>query len=131
MSRVKEHLSYIGPQEKVSITHEKVLSASKQLKNWRAAGLDGIQNFWLKYFKSLHHRLALQFQSILDGGEIPEWLAHGRTVLIRKKKEIDPSVVSNYRPITCLSKLLTSFWLMICCFILNRLKAGHGSRRGA
>jgi len=56
---VKEYLRDIGLQEKVFITYEKVLSATKKLKNRRAAGLDGIQNFWLKYFKSLLHRLAL------------------------------------------------------------------------
>jgi len=88
ISRVKELLNDIVPQQRVSITHEKVLSATKKLKNCRAAGLDGIQNFWLKYFKSLHHRLALQFQNILDDGEIPKWLAHGRTVLIMKKRRL-------------------------------------------
>ena len=45
ISGVKKQLSDIAPQQNVSITYEKVLAATKKLTNWRAAGIDGIQNF--------------------------------------------------------------------------------------
>ena len=71
----------------------------------------------IKYFTSLHHRLASQFQNMLDSGGIPEWLPHGRTVLIMKKKEIGPSVISNYRPITCLSNV----WQLLTSILANEI----------
>ena len=68
-------------------------------------GLDQIVVYWLKNLTSTRSRLALQFQSLLDGpNQLPEWMISGRTTLILK----DPrkgTVASNYRPITCLPTL--------------------------
>ena len=64
----------------------------------------------MKYITSLHGRLAEQLQAVIEG-EIPDWMPEGRTTLIMKDKNISSKVVTNYRPITCLSttwKLLTS-----------------------
>ena len=52
----------------------------------------------------------MAIKSVVEGN-IPEWISQGRTSLIMKNIDIGLKVVTNYRPITCLSttwKLLTS-----------------------
>ena len=77
-----------------------------------------------KELRSLHERLAWQLQSVVEGN-IPEWMTKGWTSLIMKNKDIGPKVVTNYRPITCLSttwKLLTS--------IISNVINDHPSDKG-
>jgi len=119
ISRVADKLQGINNQETLEITQEKVAAAAKRSKNWRAAGLDGIHNFWIKYLTNLHERLASQIQDILNGSDIPSWLTQGRTVLIMKNKDVGPTVVSNYRPITCLSNI----WKLITSIIADEILA--------
>ena len=105
----KEETQDIPKQENLSITPAMVRKALKKMKNWRAAGTDGVQGFWLKNLTSLHDRLAEQLQMVLNG-DIPHWMTTGRTSLILKNPK-HPEKESNYRPITCLPtiwKLLTS-----------------------
>ena len=72
-------------------------------------GLDYIQGFWLKRFRSLHQTIADILNNKLQSESIVEWMIESRTVLIQK----DPTkgnVVGNYRFIPCLNllwKLLT------------------------
>ena len=96
-------------QENLSITSAMVQKALKKMKNWKAAGADGVQGYWLKNLTCLHGRLAEQLQTVLNG-DIPNWMTNGRTSLIIKNPK-HPEKESNYRPITCLPttwKLLTS-----------------------
>ena len=86
-----------------------VKKSARKMKNWKAAGADGIQGFWIKNLTNLHKRMATQLQHVLDGN-LPEWMCFGRTTLILKDVN-QPLNVANYRPITCLPtiwKLLTS-----------------------
>ena len=92
------------------ITIGMVTKQLKKIPNWRCAGPDGVQGYWLKNFTELHKRMADQFNGLLNNGvEIPKWMTTGQTVLCLK----DPSkgsAVDNYRPITCLPlmwKLMT------------------------
>ena len=51
----------------------------------------------------------MQLKECLDSGFVPSWLNRGRTSLLQKDNS-KGSVVSNYRPVTCLPlmwKLLT------------------------
>jgi len=84
-------------------------SITKKLSNWKAPGLDQVQNFWIKHLTSLHPTLNTRFnQAIKNPETAPTWLTGGRTTLIYKKGEKDEA--KNYRPITCLStyyKLMT------------------------
>ena len=68
---------------------------------------------------NLHERLAWQLQSVLEGTvmSLNAWIVEGRTSLIRKNKNIDPKVVTNYRPITCLS----TTWKLLTSIIANEL----------
>ena len=109
IKNIKEETQDIPKQENLSITPAMVRKALKKMKNWRAAGADGVQGFWLKNLTSLHEKLAEQLQIVLNG-DIPNWMTTGRTSLILKNPK-HPEKESNYRPITCLPtiwKLLTS-----------------------
>ena len=110
-------------QEDLKIKLEMLKSAIKKMKNWRAAGKDGVQGFWLKNLISLHPRLVDQLQEVLNG-DIPQWMTSGKTSLIIKNPD-QPEKVSNYRPITCLPtiwKLLTS---IIADEVYKFLEANH------
>ena len=80
------------------------------MANWKAAGPDGVQGYWIKKLTECHERIAEQLDSLLgDGGEIPGWMTYGKTVLCLKDPE-KGNAVDNYRPISCLPlmwKLLT------------------------
>ena len=84
-------------------------STTKRLANWKAPGLDQVQNFWLKHLKALHPKLNERFNDSIKNPELaPRWLTGGRTTLIYKKG--DSIEAKNYRPITCLPtyyKLMT------------------------
>ena len=109
ISELREKNSDNQKQNRLIITTSMIKKAIKKMKNWRAAGPDGIQGYWIKNLTSLHERLAIQLQAVLEGN-IPEWMATGKTTLIIKDPA-NPTKESNYRPITCLPtiwKLLTS-----------------------
>ena len=79
------------------------------MPNWKAAGPDGVQGYWLKHLRSLHQTLRDQLQQCLSTRCAPHWMTKGRTCLILKD-EHKGAEVSNFRPITCLPlvwKLLT------------------------
>ena len=70
---------------------------------------DGLQGYWLKKFTSCTYRIAEQLQVCLDTSVVSNWMTLGKTVLIVKDKD-QGSLVTNFRPITCLPlmwKLLT------------------------
>ena len=72
------------------------------MPNWKSAGPDLVQEFWLKNFSSLHERVRLQLKKCLDSVFVPSWLTRGKTSLLQKD-ESKGNVASNYRPLTCLS----------------------------
>ena len=50
----------------------------------------------------LHERVSSQMNRILMGeDDLPEWMAHGRTVLYQKDPQ-KGNMADNYRPIACL-----------------------------
>ena len=96
-------------QQDIKISTEKVKSRISRMGNWKAPGLDGVQGYWLKSFKSLHTGIAEHLEKCMTEGDVPKWMTTGRTVLIMKDKT-KGNINSNYRPITCLPlmwKILT------------------------
>jgi hypothetical protein len=73
------------------------------LPNWKAAGPDGIYNFFIKWMSSLHEVLYKIIKEICLDGIIQEnWLYTGSTFLIPKGEATEGS---HFRPITCMSNL--------------------------
>ena len=98
------------PQERVSISVEKIRKQCTKIPNWKAPGRDGVQGYWIKNLSSLHKCVSSQMNGILMGeDDLPEWMTHCRTVLCQKYPR-KGNTTDNYRPITCLPlmwKLLT------------------------
>ena len=91
-------------QENVTITLADVKDKVKKVPSWKAPGPDEIQGYWIKNFTELHSKIADRLEQCLQGGEVPDWLVEGRTILIMK----DPAKgndAGNYRPIACLNLL--------------------------
>ena len=85
-----------------NITEIELGNIIKKRKNWSAPGIDGIQNFWWKKFKSVWRPLCMAMNRwINEPHTIPEWMALGRTVLLPKTEDLTKE--KDYRPITCLN----------------------------
>ncbi|KAL0841160.1 hypothetical protein ABMA28_014906 [Loxostege sticticalis] len=92
------------------INVDEITAIINKTHNWKAAGVDSIQNFWFKKLYPFHEILAKQISDILKGNSVlPEFLTKGITFMLPKSsKTQDPS---QYRPITCLPtlyKIITS-----------------------
>jgi len=75
----------------------------KYLPNWKAAGTDGIFNFFIKKFESIHLHLYEVVKKIcLENQSQNSWFYKGITYLIPKG---NPNKGSDFRPITCMSNL--------------------------
>ena len=63
--------------EQFTIKEEVLSSTANKRKNWTSPGIDGIQNYWWKKFKSAQ---TAHDEIIVDNNMIPEWWPVGRTV---------------------------------------------------
>ena len=96
-------------QEDIVITREKVKMQGQKIPMWKAPGPDEVQGSWLKKFTSLHNRLAVQLDYILnsDTDRVDGLWVNSLVFKGSNKRKIS---VNNYRPISCLPlmwKLLT------------------------
>ena len=58
----------------------------KRLSNWKAPGIDQVQNFWLKHITALHPLIIEQFNHIIKKPTtMSRWMTGRRTTLIQKK----------------------------------------------
>ena len=55
-----------------------------QVNDWKGAGLDKMQGFWLKSFTTVHEVLATVLNECIEVANVPEWLVEGRTILVVK-----------------------------------------------
>ena len=108
IGKVKENM----PSEKqntVNNAKDDVKRKLKSMPDWKGAGPDKIQGFWLKSFTALHGVPAAALNECIEAGDVPGWLVEGRTILVMKDSK-NGTEVGNYRPIACLNliwKLLT------------------------
>ena len=94
------------------ITKKKLHQTVEKRKNWSAPGIDGVQNFWWKKFRGAWSAILGCFNQWLElPDEIPDWLTHGRTVLLPKTEDL--SNEGNYCLITCLNTCYRIFTGMI------------------
>ena len=100
------------PQESFQINQGKIKKQLSKLPNWKACGPDKVHGYWLKIFNSVHERMPKHLQHCIDTGEVPNWMVEGRTTLTIKDVS-KGTLVSNFRPITCLAmmwKLMTGLF---------------------
>ena len=85
----------------MKITKDDVKRKLKSMPDWKGARPDKIQGFWLKSFAAVHEVLAAVLNECIEVGDVPGWLAEGRTILVMKgsKKGTEEG---NYRQIACL-----------------------------
>lgn len=101
----------ITPMQECTVSTEDFQIVVKRLQNWKASGIDGLHNYWLKSFVSLHETMRREINKFIQNPScIPDYLCEGITYLIPKEDSYteDPS---KFRPITCLNtfyKLTTS-----------------------
>ena len=62
----RKQFENVSSMEKVEISQEMVKMQCRKMPNWKAPGKDGVHGYWLKNFTSLHPRIAVQLNHILD-----------------------------------------------------------------
>ena len=108
IDKAKEKMSS-EKQNTVKITKDDVKRKSKSKPDWKGAGPDKIQGFWLKSFTAVHEVLTTVLNKCIEVGDVPGWLVEGRTILVMKDSK-KGTEKGNYRPIACINliwKLLT------------------------
>lgn len=72
-------------QECTEITTTETKATISKTGNWKAPGVDGIANFWIKNLTSIHEDLAQAYNDIVKNPEkCPKWLTQGITYLLPK-----------------------------------------------
>ena len=106
----RKQFENVSSMEKVEISQEMAKMQCRKMPNWKGSGKDCVQEYWLKNLTSLHQRIVMQLNHVLDGERpLPDWMTFGKTVLCQKDLA-KGSAVDNYRPISCLPlmwKLMT------------------------
>jgi hypothetical protein len=102
----REYLYEHIPEEKGTVVFPSLsefLEIIKYLPNWKAAGCDGIYNFFIKKLDSLHECIYAVVRNICIERQWEEdWFYRGVTYLIPK---CIPVKGNDFRPITCMSNL--------------------------
>ena len=65
LKRERERVNDERPQERVSISVEKIRKQCRKIPNWKAPGRDGVQGYWMKNLSSLHESVSSQMNRIL------------------------------------------------------------------
>ena len=103
--------SYTNNYKRAECTMEELEMAIKNLGNWKAPGIDGIQGFFYKYITKIRQPLLTIYNEYLRKGEIEENEMEGITILLYKGG--DRKEAANYRPITCINVSLRIFTSII------------------
>ena len=65
----------VNRTEKVKISQEMVKMQCIRIPNSKAPGINDVQGYWFKKLTSLHPRIAVQLNHILDGERpLPDWM---------------------------------------------------------
>ena len=81
----------------MKITKDDVKRKLKSMPDWKGARPDKIQGFWLNSFTAVHEVLATVLNECIEVGDVPGWLAEGRTIVVTKDSK-NRTEVGNYRP---------------------------------
>ena len=55
------------------------------MANWRASRPVGAHDYWIKMLVPMEERIAFHLQSFITIGEVLDWMATGRIVLLLKE----------------------------------------------
>ena len=73
LKRERERVNDERPQERVSISVEKIRKQCRKVPNWKAPGRDGVLGYWIKNLSSLHKRVSSQINRMFMGEyDLPE-----------------------------------------------------------
>ena len=92
----------------MKVTKDDVKRKLKSMPDWRGAGPDKIQGFWVESFRAVHEVLATVLNECIEEGwgeGVSGWLVEERTILVIKDSK-KGTEVGNYRPIACLNLIL-------------------------
>ena len=67
-----ERVSWLEEVEQEFSTIEDIRTGVSKTANWKAAGPDYVQGYWLKKLPGLHARLQLHLQGCVNLGNVPE-----------------------------------------------------------
>ena len=99
-----------------TVTEEEILNIINSLDNKSSSGCDGLSNTMIKSLKNeLYRPLTLIINQMLHTGIYPKAFKIAKVIPIFKKG--DPSLLTNYRPISLLptlSKYLNVLYLLNC-----------------
>ena len=109
LNDIEESLGTIRKQETLTVTEAMVEKQVKKIPNWKAPGPDGVHGYWFKSIKTVRPVLAALLNEALQSGNVPEWLASGKSVLTVKDKD-KGNEVTNLRPITCLPEITNGYY---------------------
>jgi Reverse transcriptase (RNA-dependent DNA polymerase) len=105
-----DRMNHVEEMKYDDISIYEVKAAIRNTHNWKAPGIDNVQNVWYKKFSALHTQITRCLNEFVSGEkDVPDFFTEGITFL--KPKDNDTINPSKYRPITCLPtiyKILTS-----------------------
>ena len=79
IDKAKEKMPF-EEQNSVKITKDDVKRKLKSVPDWKGAGPDKTQCFWLKSFTAVHEVPATVLNGCIEVGDVPGWLVKERTI---------------------------------------------------
>ena len=102
LSEVKEELDgNVRAMENIEVRMEDILKKINTMSNWKARGLDGVQDYWFKAFDYLHKPIVNALQKCIANGDVLEYMVTERTVLIQKTLQKVPKQVTTGQLLVC------------------------------
>ncbi|XP_015437850.1 PREDICTED: uncharacterized protein LOC107192997 [Dufourea novaeangliae] len=118
IKKEQDQFAHIETEQEVIITKAELENAIKKTHNWKAPGIDGIQNYWYKKLTATHEPLTHAINDIIHHpGKTPKFLTEGKTYI--KPKNHNTQDPANYRPIT----FLPTIYKIITSIITQKIEA--------
>jgi hypothetical protein len=115
IQEVEQKMMQTQPMQDEPVTEAQLKVVIRRLKNWKAPGLDKIQNYWYKKLTATHRVLLVKINEYLNNpNSVPEFFTQGVTYM--KPKKGDTRNPAKYRPIACLP---TAYKIFTACLTIK------------